>query len=199
MTGLEAALRRLLDALNRLGVPCMVGGSLASSIHGVPRATMDVDLVADLRPDQVAPLVSQLASDFYADAAMMRDAVRAGRAFNLIHYPSSYKFDVFPLSPDPYYQLQFQRRETTELPVPGEESLRFQVATAEDTMLAKLAWYDSGGRISERQWNDVLGIVRIRGDLLDVAYLRRWAAHLKVADLLERLGIAPEARPEAPR
>jgi hypothetical protein len=115
---------------------------------------------------------------------MMRGALESGRSFNLIHFASSYKFDVFPLSSDPFQQEQFSRREIREVALDGE-TLAVPVATAEDTLLMKMVWYRSGGDVSERQWNDVRGVVAVRQQRLDHEYLRRWAAYLRVTDLLE--------------
>jgi hypothetical protein len=178
------ALKRLLAALDECGIACFIGGSLASGIHGIYRTTMDVDIVADIHPPHVATLARRLSGEFYADADMMREALQAGRSFTVIHLGSSFKFDIFPMSSDPHDQAQFARRSMSEVSL-GGEILAVPVASAEDTLLNKLVWYRSGGETSERQWNDVRGIVAIQGERLDRTYLRRWAAHLKVADLLE--------------
>ena len=102
------AFKRVLEVLDRLEIPYLVGGSLASSAYGIPRATMDADLVADVRLDQVAEFASELTADFYADPDMMKDALQRGRSFNLIHYDSSFKIDIFPLLRDDYSQAQFR-------------------------------------------------------------------------------------------
>ena len=177
----------LLAALNRLSIRYAAGGSLASSVHGVPRATVDIDLVVDLRDRDITPLSAELSKEFYADAGVIREAVRACRPFNLIHYESSYKFDLFPLPADPYYRGELDRRIVTEFSFGEGPCLRFPVVTPEDTVLTKLVWYQSGGEVSERQWNDVLGIIKVRGPELDQDYLRRWAAHLGVTQLWQRL------------
>jgi hypothetical protein len=193
MVDSEEGLRRLLDVLNSLGIPFLIGGSLASSIHGVPRATMDVDLVADLSPERITDLAKELGGEFYVDAEALRSALRAGRSFNLIHYASSYKFDIFPLLADRFQQTEFGRREVVRVDLSGTGVLEFPVATAEDTILSKLSWYRAGGEASTRQWDDVLGILRARGTRLDFDYLREWARYLRVEDLFERaLAEVPE-------
>jgi hypothetical protein len=184
VSDLAQAFRELADALDRSGIPYLISGSIASGIHGIYRTSLDVDLVADLNPAQIAPLAKELGAAFYADTDMMRDALIAGRSFNLIHYASSYKFDVFPLAPDPYHQTQFSRRVMKNV-VLEAETLSVPVATAEDTLLMKLVWYRSGGEVSERQWNDVRGIIAVQRDRLEREYLTRWAAYLKVGDLLD--------------
>lgn len=185
MTDPVDGFKRVLDALNRLNIPYMVGGSLASSIYGVARSTADVDLVADVRMEHVDPLSAELAGEFYAEAEMMRQALRTGRVFNLIHFASSYKFDIYPVASEPYHQAAFARRRLKKYPLEGQE-LTFYVASAEDTILAKLAWYRSGNEVSERQWSDVLDVVRVQWGRLELAYLREWASSLGVADLLEQ-------------
>lgn len=186
--GIHSAFRRLLEAFSRLEIPYMVVGSLASSVHGVSRATMDIDILADIDEEKLTALAHDLKAEFHADEEDMKDAYRAGRAFNVIHYSSSYKFDVFPLTADPFCQAEFARRKKASFPATtAEESVQFPVASEEDTVLSKLLWYRSGGETSERQWNDALGVVRVRGGGLDLGYIRRWASRLGIEDLLGRL------------
>ena len=181
------AFTRLLEILDRSEIQYSVGGSVASSTHGVPRATMDVDLVAEISPGQVDELVALLHAEFYADATMIREALARGRSFNLIHYGTAYKFDVFTLRDDEYSRTEFGRRVFMEIQNFGTEPIECAVATAEDTILRKLEWYRAGGETSERQWSDVRGVVKISGARLDLDYLRHWAPFLKVDDLLDRL------------
>jgi hypothetical protein len=178
--------RALAAALERAGVPYCVCGSLASSLYGSPRTTMDVDLVADLGAAHIPAIVAGLGAGFYADERQMREAVARGRAFNLIHYASGYKFDVFPLAPGAYDREAFERRRPHKLFSSAAEAVVAPVASPEDTVLAKLLWYRAGGEVSERQWLDVTGVLAVQRGRLDAAYLERWAARLGVADLLAR-------------
>ena len=180
------ALQALLGALDRSAIPYLIGGSMASGIHGIHRTSLDAGLLADIGVAQAAELVRQLRAGFYADMEVISEALRCGRSFNLIHFASSYKFDIFPLSSDPFQQSQFSRREIRDLTI-GAVTLAVPVSTAEDTLLVKLAWYRAGGEVSERQWNDVRGILAVQRDSLDRDYLRHWAIHLKVDDLLHAL------------
>ena len=180
------AFKRLLEVLDRLEIPYLVVGSTASSLHGISRPTMDVDLIAHLRADQVEDFAGELKADFYADPEMMKEALARGRSFNLIHFDSTYKFDIFPLQTDEYNQTQFQRRQFAESKSFGEP-IECAFATAEDTVLNKLRWYDASGGTSERQWNDLRGIMKARGSRLDFDYLKKWAPRLGVAASLERL------------
>ena len=172
------------DALEALGVPYAIGGSFASALHGVMRATMDADLVADLRQEDVAPFVQALGELFYANAEMMREAIGQHRSFNLIHLESMFKVDVFVARPRDFDRAQLVRRQLHLLSEDPER--RAYVASAEDTVLAKLEWYRMGGEVSDRQWRDALGVLKVQGLRLDLAYMRHMAAGLGVKDLVER-------------
>jgi hypothetical protein len=185
MSQLAQAFEQLLGALDRLGIAYVIVGSLASSIHGIARATRDVDLVASIRPEHAVALSSELGTGFYADPEMIREAVQAGRSFNVIHYATVYKFDIFPIV-DSFGAAQLAHRQWVESESMEGLPPRFAVSSAEDTLLAKLRWYHLGGRVSEQQWRDILGIVRIQSGRLDDSYLREWAARLDVTDLLDR-------------
>jgi hypothetical protein len=165
---------------------------------------MDVDLLADLRLAQVEAFAAALRSDFYADPDMIRGALLRGAPFNVIHFQSTYKFDVFPIKSE-FERLQLERGTTVRAAPFGTELVTLRATSAEDVILAKLAWFKKGGCTSARQWNDVPGVVRIQEGRLDLAYLREWAPRPGVADLFEealREGTTPLAadprRPETP-
>jgi hypothetical protein len=187
MSDLHRAFRKLVTTLDALAIPYMIGGSLASSVHGILRSTNDIDIVAAIREEHVAPLVANLTKEFYADSEAMLEALRLERPFNLIHFASGCKFDIFPAAGNPYFEKQLERATPQEVSLGEGESMRCSIATAEDMVLAKLVWYRAGGEQSERQWNDVRGICSTQGAWLDGTYLRQWARYLGVDDLLERL------------
>ncbi|MCC6901149.1 MAG: hypothetical protein IT377_19405 [Polyangiaceae bacterium] len=175
----------IAQALEELGVRYAVGGSVASSIYGVPRSTQDIDLVAELFGKHVDPLVARLARDFYIDADMIRDALARQASFNVIHLATMFKADIFAFKRDPWMISEMSRSRLETLPTEaGPVVIRF--ASPEDTLLHKLVWFRLGDETSERQWSDVLGILKIQGDRLEHGYLDEWAEPLGVADLLAR-------------
>lgn len=180
-----AAVEPVVKAFEKLGVPYFIGGSVASSAYGVARATLDVDMVSDLKPEHVHPLVEMLESDYYIDEKMILDAIHRSSSFNLMHLETMLKVDVFVVKDRPYYREAFKRKRKDSL---DEEqgAAEFYLASSEDIILSKLEWFRMGGNVSERQWGDVLGVLKVQGDSLDVKYLRYWAAELGIADLLEQ-------------
>jgi hypothetical protein len=179
--------------LEDLQVPYLVGGSIASSLHGLPRSTLDSDLVADLRPQHAQPLCSALSGDFYIDSERVADAIRRQASFNVIHHHTGLKIDIFILKADPLARQEMARRQRI-VPLPGE-SPEIPVASPEDIVLQKLHWYRLGNHTSERQWLDVLGVLKVQGKRLDLDYLQEWADRIGVDDLLrqafEDAGINP--------
>jgi len=187
MREVAQALEHLLAALDRHEIRYMLVGSVASSIHGIQRFTRDIDIMAAIAEQDTDALAAELGRDFYIDPEAASDALRRGRSFNLIHFASSYKFDIFPVRDDPYSPMQLARSELQPVTFGEGITVECPVATAEDTILAKLVWYRLGGEQSDQQWNDLRGIRAVQGQRLDQAYLRRWAAHLHVENLLNRL------------
>jgi hypothetical protein len=187
MVSPEEALKVVLEVtrpLDELGVPYVVGGSLASSLHGIPRTTQDADLVADLRPVHIQTFVDAISTNFYVSPERVAQAVSRRSSFNLVHHGTGIKVDVFLLKADPMSLQEMIRRQI--FPVPGISGVSLQFASAEDTVLQKLHWYQLGNRSSERQWTDVLGVLKIQRKHLDFEYLKEWAAHLEVEDLLRQ-------------
>jgi hypothetical protein len=170
-------------ALEKLGVPYVIGGSMASTAHGRIRTTMDVDLVADLHLTHIDALVQTLGDAFYVDPDAARNAIRRRSSFNLIHLETVFKVDIFIPKDRAFDRQQLARGEKQLIGLEPEQTA--YVASAEDIILAKLEWYRLGGEVSERQWRDIQGILEVSGHRLDQDYLRRWAATLAVSDLLE--------------
>jgi hypothetical protein len=174
----------VLDAFESLKIPYRIGGSLASSAMGVPRASIDADLVADVRNEHADPLAARLQPAFYASPKMIREAIRNRGSFNLLHIASGFKVDVFVVKERPFDRQAFAR--CTVRPWLGTSDRTVAFSTAEDVILYKLEWYRMGDEASQRQWNDVIGVLRVQGEKLDRGYMQTWAAALKVGDLLQR-------------
>jgi hypothetical protein len=170
--------------LEDLGAPCVVGGSVASSLHGIPRATQDVDVVARLDSSHVPPLLARLKDEYYVDEGAVRDAIRRTSSFNIIHLGTMFKVDVFICGEDALKREEFSRAQHVTIdPDTGSTLL---VADAADIILQKLIWYELGNRVSERQWRDVIGVIKVSGDVLDMEYLKRWALKKNLWSLVEK-------------
>jgi hypothetical protein len=178
-------LLKVVDALDELGILYVIGGSYASSARGLARATMDIDILAAMRPEHAEAFAAKLEPEFYADAQAIRRAAMTRRSFNVIHEETSFKVDVFVAKPGTFDDQQLQRR-LLEIVDEGQQRAAY-VATAEDIILAKLRWYRLTNETSEKQWNDVRGVVEVQGEKLDRMYLREWAQALGVSELLERV------------
>jgi hypothetical protein len=188
------ALAALLHVLNQLGIKYFAVGSVASSIHGLPRYTQDVDLVVQLGQEHIERISSLTSREFYMDRDEAQLAVGLGRAFNLIHLASASKLDIFPMQQSEFHRSEMSRSSEEDWVIPGECTVRLPVASAEDTILSKLIWYKQGGQVSDRQWSDILGVAT--GAERDWDYMRAWAPRLGVGDLLERVfGEAGQIRP----
>jgi len=181
---------KVVDALETLGVAYFIGGSLAGAVHGAIRASIDSDIIADLHATDVEPLVQMLGGEFYVDTGAIHDAIRHYSCFNLIHLPTMFKVDIFVLSKRAFDRSELDRRIRHVLASDPERSA--SIASAEDIIVAKLDWHRKSGGQSERQWHDVLGILRAQTGTLDLAYMRHWAAELGLADLLEKALVEAE-------
>lgn len=182
-TELLAAISRVVAAFESLGIDYLIGGSVASSLLGEPRQTIDADLIARLFGRHAAPLIEHLGGAFYADASAIRSAIETQGSFNLIHLETMTKVDVFVRWRDPFAISQFARRQKRAV---GQSGLELYFASAEDTVLAKLDSYLKGGGVSDRQWRDVLGVLKVQAGLIDHAYLAHWASELGLMNTLQR-------------
>jgi hypothetical protein len=178
----QALLERLVAALERAGLPYMLTGSLVSSLQGEPRATYDVDLVIDVRPEDTPQLIAAVtAPDLYLDEQALADAVARRSVFNVIQTASGDKADFWPLTDDAFDRERFSRRRVVEA-----LGLRLWVSAPEDTILIKLRWSMASGG-SEKQFVDALRVYEVQAGGLDAQYLRDWAARLGVSGLLDEL------------
>lgn len=172
---------RVGGALEALGVPYTIGGSIAASFAGEPRSTVDVDFVVALTAAHVKSLVAELAGDFYVAEDALRRAVQSGGTANLIHHDTQLKVDLFVAGGTPLDAQQIARRQRIDMP-----QGTLYVHPPEDILLQKLRWFRIGGEVSDRQWRDILGIIRTQGTRLDRDYLATNASTLSVDALLAR-------------
>jgi hypothetical protein len=176
----DVTLRELLEmvagALERAGIPYMIVGSLASTFHGEPRATQDVDIVIDPQPDQLAVLLRSFdAERFYVGDG--QQALTSRSMFNVIEIAGGWKIDFIVRKDRPFSTTELSRRIDAEV-----LGIHLSMATAEDTIVAKLEWAATSG--SDRQLADAAAVIAVSGDILDWSHLRRWAESLGLAEQL---------------
>lgn len=157
----------------------MLVGSFASSAHGAPRSTYDIDLVIDPTHEALDRFAEAFDSETVYIGPSVHDALDQRDQFNLIDTSSGWKVDLMILKDRPFDHTQFERRRMTTI---GD--VQVWIAAPEDTVLAKLEWAKLGG--SERQIADAGGVLAAGGDALDHDYIDRWAEELGIRDLLER-------------
>ncbi len=175
----------VVKVLDDLDIRYAIGGSLASSVHGNARYTQDADIAVEPFPGKERLFALRFPpNEYYADEQMIRDAVARRASFNILHLHTSFKIDIFVQKDRPFDRELLARRIKTK--VFAETDGEFGVVTAEDSILLKLEWYRIGGEVSEKQWSDILGVMKTQGDRLDAAYLDHWAAEISVKDLLDR-------------
>jgi hypothetical protein len=172
---------RIGEMLDSLGIRYVIGGSVASMLYGEPRMTLDLDVMIDADERSVLEIVQRLTHDFYVEADDALQAVRHRSSFNAIRFDDLMKVDFFVPERRPEVTLQFERARVVSL-ASGTASFY----APEDILVRKLIWFRMGGEHSERQWRDILGILRFVQQPLDDAYLERAAASFAVADLLAR-------------
>jgi hypothetical protein len=175
---------KVTEVFESLSIPYLIAGSLASTLYGMVRTTQDADIVAEMQLEHLQPFVVALQDEFYMDDEMIAESIQRNSSFNIIHRETMFKVDVFIPRPRPFLQAQLARAQKQTFAFETEVSAKF--ASPEDTILSKLEWYRMGGEVSDRQWRDILGVLKTREGELDLAYVRKWASELKVSDLLER-------------
>jgi hypothetical protein len=179
---LRDALEHIGKALDGLQIPWAIGGSFASTVHGEPRATNDIDIVANLRAPHTAAFVRALSGAFYVDEQSIRQAIAERDSFNVIDERSFLKVDIFIPAPGPLGEGQLDRRRAYRM---SENGPQVFVLGPEDTALQKLRWFELGGRVSDRQWRDILGVIRLGGEL-DLEYMQRVAEAGELTASLDR-------------
>lgn len=177
------ALRPLIKVYDKYNIRYYICGSLASSLYGMARSTQDVDIVSDINLELIDEIVVDLKSDYFILSEMITEAINYKSSFNLIHLETMIKIDIFILKDEPYHKISIERISDDSI-FPDQESFKVKFSSPEDVILSKLKWYKEGNMISERQWLDVLGIIKVQNEKLDKIYLFKWAKELSILDLL---------------
>jgi hypothetical protein len=172
---------KVLDALNKSGINYMITGSIASITYGKPRVTHDMDLVAQITPEQSLEFAKLLGKEFYMDLIDVKESLQQNRQFNIIHPSTGLKIDCWPLK-DAYDRFRFTRR--LQKPF-GNISAYY--ASPEDVIIGKLKWLKQGG--SARHIEDIKGILSIQGDRIDHNYIINWAEKLELKEFLKEIGV----------
>ncbi len=161
-----AVLSQLIEVLDQLGIQYAIGGSLASSTYGMVRFTQDADITVPPFIGKIIPFVKRVESRFYVSQEAVMQANHLRTSFNLIHFDTAFKIDVFVEKDTAFDRGLLLRR--TSLVLSGIDSPSFSFVSPEDVILLKLRWYSEGGEVSERQWRDIMGVLVIQGDTLDI-------------------------------
>jgi hypothetical protein len=168
--------------LDDVGLDWVLGGSLASSLVGEPRATLDIDVAVVLERRNVEALVAAVRADYYVSEPMVLEAVEHGSSFNLLHFGTGFKIDVFVLTDDALDRRQLAGRQTVTL----DDGTTIWVGSPIDQVLRKLRWFQSGGEVSDRQWRDVMAILTVQAQRIDHAELLAAADQLGLGPLASR-------------
>ena len=177
-------LSQLVQIFDQLGIPYAIGGSMASSTYGVVRFTQDADITVAPFAEQARRFYERVHQDFYISLEAMTQAIQQRSSFNIIHFESAFKIDIFVCKDTAFERELLLRRQLLKLSDSDSNALAF--VSPEDIILLKLRWYHGGGRISERQWHDVLGVLAIQQQRLDHDYLDQQARILGIKDLLDQ-------------
>lgn len=183
-TSVLSVVVQVVRILEDLSIPYHLGGSFASTIHGVPRQTRDVDIVVDLSQTSGRQLVRALSGDFYVSELVVDAAISRRSCFNAIHLASGFKVDFFVKGHRQFDDVELGRSISQQ--IVADPPVWAEVKSAEDVVLRKLQWFKDGGGVSDRQWNDVLGVLKAQEDRLDARYLDEWARRLGIFDLLAK-------------
>jgi hypothetical protein len=175
---------RLTDIFDGLGIAYAIGGSMASSVYGAMRFTQDADITVESFSPVADKFYDVVTDEFYISEEAMREALGSHGSFNVIHFETAFKIDIFVQGPSEFERGLLAHRRKAKLSDASRRDLH--VVSPEDIILLKLRWFDMTGGTSERQWHDVLGVLAVQGESLDFEYLTDFAAKLGLEGLLDR-------------
>lgn len=182
-SGSLAVATTLARCFERHGIRYILGGSMASTSYGEPRSTLDADFAADLDLATFEPWADDAERHFLFDREWARSEVEARGSFQILHRTELLRVDVFVPPWEGLDLWKWEHRNRISLGATGEA---LDVTSAEGIVLQKLRWFESGGRTSDRQWRDLVGVLSHQRSRIDRSALASWATHLGLEDLLER-------------
>jgi len=177
---LENILIEVIDKLEELKIDYMVVGSFASNFYGVPRTTLDADILIQTDLNKISQFINTVKDDFYADLDMAIDALKERSSFNIINFKTGFKIDFIVLKDDSFSMHEFERRRKVNF-----LNKKVFIASLEDTIISKILWMKETN--SEKQKEDVLGIIKVQKDNIDFGYLKKWAKELNIEDILKEI------------
>ncbi len=177
-TEISDAIAPVLSVFQALGIDYYIGGSVASSAYGVARSTLDIDVVANITLSQASEFVKRTAHQYYIDLDTVKEAIQRRSSFNMISLQSFIKIDIFILKSSEYDRTAFSRRKRID---------NIEWCSMEDIILNKLLWFKMGGEVSDRQWNDIIGMLQIGWKEVDQEYIKKWSDEIGVKSLLEKV------------
>jgi len=180
----DPAIEAFVGILDELKITYAIGGSVASSVYGQIRFTQDADISVAAFGGQIAEFCQAVESAFYVSQQAVQQAHHNASSFNVIYLDTAFKIDIFIVSDDPFKRQILLRREKVALEDSSDKM--YDLVSPEDIILLKLQWYTDGGAVSQKQWNDILGVLENRQDKLDMDYLWGWASKLSVLELLNK-------------
>ncbi len=180
----DPAIEAFVGILDELKITYAIGGSVASSVYGQIRFTQDADISVAAFGGQIAEFCQAVESAFYVSQQAVQQAHHNASSFNVIYLDTAFKIDVFIVSDDPFKRQILLRRE--KVAIEDSSDKMYNLISPEDIILLKLQWYTDGGAVSQKQWNDILGVLENRQDKLDMDYLWDWASKLSVLELLNK-------------
>lgn len=176
-------IKALTDIFDELKIDYAIGGSIASSIYGTPRFTQDADVTVQPFFSVAEEFYERLKDSFYISKEAMNQAINSGGGFNVIHFETAFKIDIFTANNE-FERLLLSRSKKNRI----DESIDkfFSLVSPEDIILLKLKWYKQSDCVSDRQWSDILGVLAVQENKLDFGYLRDWAKKLGISELLQK-------------
>ncbi len=177
-------LQKLADILDQFNIGYAIGGSMASSVYGIVRFTQDADITVHPFSSVADKLYERLKVDFYISRDAMQQALDRFTSFNIVHFETAFKIDVFIRQDTEFDKQLLQRSRQVKLSDAIEKEFNF--LSPEDVVLIKLRWFKQAGCTSDTQWSDVLGVLGVQSGSLDFEYLKTWSKKLQLSDLLQK-------------